>query len=414
MTDNNAHDKEWIDQFERQLASGKASGGRLLDDLTETVPHARPVFQQNLENRLIAQMHQQNHPTNRRRKRMPFDNTLPVSRLATRLPITLVATLLIVIAAGSALFLMSLGPSSETGLTAAIQEDGTATWTVTPIQLALTPIPGTRTVLATSAPTETPPLSATPIATIGQVFTVTPLPLTVAFDIPTAVNPAATGPSGLQPVVIAIENLEPGTQITSDMVAVVYWPGAIVPSGVDLAVETVEGLYVQDRIARWQPLLKDLHLSATRPEGSIILPTPRPGDSTAAILPESMVAVSIPLASAGLYGDPTRLQLNTPVDVYATIRFLEVDDEGQAITPDPISLPADAGMVIERVVERALVVHVGEFGQEITAPEDADIITLAVTLRDAVILTYFVDAGIPLMLVPQGTDVWLSCCVPPQ
>jgi hypothetical protein len=59
MSENHNHDKELMEQVERLIESGQPSGNRLLDDLSAMKPHAKPTFQHDLENRLMASFYAQ-------------------------------------------------------------------------------------------------------------------------------------------------------------------------------------------------------------------------------------------------------------------------------------------------------------------------------------------------------------------
>jgi Flp pilus assembly protein CpaB len=96
-------------------------------------------------------------------------------------------------------------------------------------------------------------------------------------NIQPTVPPPPTGEFGVAPaaealpVIIAAQDIARGTQITSDMLAVVYWPpdllrgpNAIVPadfSGFYSAVVQVAGLYAVEDIVAYLPITGD----ATQP-----------------------------------------------------------------------------------------------------------------------------------------------------
>lgn len=120
------------------------------------------------------------------------------------------------------------------------------------------------------APTPTPLLmTATPLpvsAIDGVLSTPTPIPLWV---LPTAVPHDYAFATTHFPVLTALIDIPAGTEITEEMVVVVFWPRERAPIS---ALRNVAGLYAQEDIPRYLPITDDM-LAMTAPTAT---PTPTP------------------------------------------------------------------------------------------------------------------------------------------
>jgi Flp pilus assembly protein CpaB len=104
-------------------------------------------------------------------------------------------------------------------------------------------------------------------------------------------------------------------------------------------------------------------------------------------VPEGMVAVSVPRSL--ILAVPHGL-LSDHVDIVATLRFVDVDEDSQQ--PVTTSTPATTS-VAQQVISNALQIP----------SDDPNVMTLVVSPEDAVVLTWLVEARIPLILVSPGS-----------
>lgn len=105
-------------------------------------------------------------------------------------------------------------------------------------------------------------------------------------------------------------------------------------------------------------------------------------------VPEGMVTVSVPrtLILAAPVG-----QFSDHVDILATLRFADVDEESQVLVPT--GTPPDTQAVTQQVISNALQIP----------SDDPEMMTFVVSPEDAEVLAWLIEARIPLILVSPGS-----------
>ena len=274
-------------------------------------------------------------------------------------------------------------------------------------------------------------------------------------------------PVPVVPIVIALQNLPRGYRFPDtieelqNVVAYANWPDFAVPFNAlrqdQGGLEQVLGKIVRTDIAREQPILSTLVVED-------LVNTANVGSDAAAVLPNGLVAVTIPINR--VTGVGYAIQDGDYVDVIISMLFVDVDEIFQSIQPNNITLfsvkddgsiefvqgiagrpdvtslgPAIIGpserqrprLVTQRTIQDALVLHVGDFplnGKFIGIPPTPtpipqeqetttqgtppppptpipapDIVTLGVTPQYAVFLVWAIEAKLPLTLaLRSATD----------
>jgi hypothetical protein len=234
MSENHTHDKELLEQVERLVESGHPSGNRLLDDLAAMKAKAKPTFQHELENRLMASFQAQQTRTK---------ENIEVSTLAlkprigirkfTSIPATLAAAIVAVFVMSGILFLGNLP-----------LQNGSVAQSVT-----FTP---------TSATTDTNMISSSQLTETAIVIGAT---VTAEALMPTPPPflsiPEAGGNLELQAVVIARQDIARGTVLTADMLGLAYYPVDISLNGSYANPSPLVGMVVTNTIAQYQPILTE-------------------------------------------------------------------------------------------------------------------------------------------------------------
>ncbi len=256
-------------------------------------------------------------------------------------------------------------------------------------------------------------------------------------------------------LVIAVQELPRGIVIPPNAVAIRPWPQDAAPINAITNMEDVVGKRARTDIFREQPILSNMVVDDLTGAAHV-------GSDAAAVLPNGLRAVSIPvdrltsIAYAPQDGDR--------VDLIISMLFVDVDEAFQSlvpnnitlfkITPDGIQLltpiqgrvdsvslgPVIVGpserqrprLVTQMTIQDALIVHVGNFpndGRFIGVPptptpvpvegQDAqngtpppptptpprpDIITLGVTPQEAVVLTWYIEAKVPVTLALRSAS----------
>ncbi len=202
-------------------------------------------------------------------------------------------------------------------------------------------------------------------------------------------DPPTPTPIDVVEIVIAVQELPRGFRIPANAVAVRRWPAESVPVNAVLDVEEVVNKIARTDIFREQPILNNMLVSDFE---NLENELGRVGSDAAAILPNSLVAVAMPMdrQSSVAYA----VQDGDRVDVIVSMLFVNVDEGFQSLTPNgfrlilitedgievtepllgrPDSDPFFGAVLIQpseiqrpRVVSQAaiqdaLVVHVGEF-----------------------------------------------------
>ncbi|MBL8146956.1 MAG: Flp pilus assembly protein CpaB [Anaerolineae bacterium] len=261
-------------------------------------------------------------------------------------------------------------------------------------------------------------------------------------------------------VVIAVQELGRGQVIPPNGVALREWPAYAVPVSAITNLEDVVGQIARTDIFREQPIQTNMVVENL---GDLA----RTGSDAAAVLPSGLVAVSLPIDRITSVG--YAIQDGDRVDLIISLLYVDVDEEFQSRIPSEITLftiepetnaitledgiqgrpdssaafaparvivgPSEQQrprLVTQMTIQDALIIHVGTFpldGRFIGVPPtptpvpaeqqaegDAtpvptptparpDIVTLAVTPQEAVVITYYVEAKIPVTLaLRSATD----------
>jgi pilus assembly protein CpaB len=269
--------------------------------------------------------------------------------------------------------------------------------------------------------------------------------------------PTAT-PMVFVDLVIAVQDISRGQVIPPNAIDIRPWPEQSAPFNGVTNPDDVIGKIARTDIFREQPLLTNMVVDN-------LTSLARVGSDAAAVLPNGLVAVSLPMDR--LTSVAYAVQDGDRVDVIISMLFVDVDEAFQSIVPNRITLfriteegdinfleaiegrpdsttlgPVIVGpserqrprLITQRTIQDALVVHVGNFppdgrfiGEPPTptpvpveeeaagagtpppptpTPSRPDIITLGVTPQDAVVLTHFIEAKIPVTLaLRSATDV---------
>jgi len=267
--------------------------------------------------------------------------------------------------------------------------------------------------------------------------------------------PTAT-PMVFRDIVIAVQELPRGFRIPPNAVAVRPWPEESAPFNGVTNLEDVVGKIARTDIFREQPILSNMVVDD-------FTSLARVGSDAAAILPNGLVAVSLPvdrLTSVGY-----AIQDGDRVDVIMSMLFVDVDEAFQSLVPNELTLfritedgninflegiegrpdstalgsvivgPSERQrprLVTQRTIQDALVVHVGNFPPDgrfigvpptptpvpeeeeevgqgtppppTPTPTRPDIVTLGVTPQDAVVLTWMIEARVPVTLALRSTQ----------
>jgi pilus assembly protein CpaB len=250
-------------------------------------------------------------------------------------------------------------------------------------------------------------------------------------------------------LVIAVQELPRGIVIPPNAVAVRPWPQDAAPFNGVTNIDDVVGKRARTDIFREQPILSNMVVEDLTGAAHV-------GSDAAAVLPDGLRAVSIPvdritsIAYAPQDGDR--------VDLIISVLFVDVDEAFQSLVPNRLTLfrISDEGiemqepiegrvdstslgpviispserqrprLVTQMTIQDALIIHMGNFptdgrfigvpptptpvpveGDEAengtpppptNTPPRPDIVTLAVTPQEAVVLTWFIEAKVPVTL----------------
>ncbi len=261
-------------------------------------------------------------------------------------------------------------------------------------------------------------------------------------------------------LVIAVQQLARGQVIPPNAVSLADWPASAAPAGAITNLEDVVGQIARTDIFREQPILSNMVVAS-------LTDLARVGSDAAAVLPNGLVAVAVPIDRLTSVG--YAVQDGDRVDLIISLLYVDVDEEFQSRIPSEITLftiepesnalsleepiqgrpdssaafsparvivgPSEQQrprLVTQMTIQDALVVHVGTFpldgryigvpptptpvpaettGQEegtpvpTPTPARPDIITLAVTPQEAVVITWYVEARVPVTLaLRSATD----------
>jgi Flp pilus assembly protein CpaB len=200
-------------------------------------------------------------------------------------------------------------------------------------------------------------------------------------------------------IVIAVQELPRGFRIPANAVAVRPWPADSAPFNGITNVEDVVNKIARTDIFREQPILSNMLVDDFQ---NLANDLGRVGSDAAAILPNNLVAVAMPIDR--LTSVAYAIQDGDRVDVIVSMLFVDVDEDFQSIAPNEYVLiietedgppllsepipgrlaqtqlgqaiikPSERQrprLLTQRTIQDALVVHVGEFpadGRFIGAP----------------------------------------------
>lgn len=302
----------------------------LVADLMGTSPPANQHFKQQLEDNLVRQLNK------------PSKSPL---QIATRrhVPLTLIASLLIVFAFG--MVMLGMNATSDS----------------TPLQASDDSVPVVTATPVFPRPTE---------ASVGVI---------------------SRALENFVPVVVASRDIPTNTQITSDDVMVVYMPREQIETRTrNRFFNTLEDvlnieLYANQRIPQFSPLrgamLDDTPLLTYGEDGQ---PQLR--------IPQGYLGVLMPVDSATM----EQLQPFDHITVVIGFNFADIDEAFQQIEPD-----VDAEFRMQILVESAMVLYVDEIkSPEASQDEVANVITLLVSSEQARTLLWALEANLPYVIVP--------------
>ncbi len=359
MNPNGTHDRELLEQIENRLEKAQPAGNPLLDELATTVPQARPDFQRDLEEQLIAHL----HPPVSLEGADPMTTLTTVSQKPIRplaLPLTLVAAVLAMTLVGSLLLSVGSKPSNS-NLSVLAQPSNTPT----------------------AAPTVIP----------------TPTPFNLVLT--GAGDCAEFKAQQLQAVQTQITDLQ---NHQNDLVAV----GATLIAPAEIDQNRADMQAAAQELQQAQSLYAQIEASC----GS--------GVNSSALSGELRMAISIPMSAVhiqlnqiGLTNGNTTLQLNEgsltsgdSVDVMAALLFVNADPSlvYQAPNPLPSATLSASNIVVQRLLQNVPVVQISDAPLDNSTPQPtvaaapSGYITLAVTAEEKAILGWALQAKIPLTL----------------
>ncbi len=461
MNENHAYDKALLEKVERLLHEGRASGDDLLDSLAVTQPQARADFRQALEDQVIAQLRL--HQEEQKQMTAYPELALPKTRRNFRLPVTLAAALVMMIAAIS--LFSSIRPPTQSGFAAQV-ETSTPLPTSVPDDIALTATAiiagatGTAEVNQTAA-VEPIFLTATAIvagatgsaeasiihvvqpgdtlAAIALVYGVevevlravnnltvdtlevgyrliipqteapaVPLDVT-ATPIPPTVPPrAATAGAELQPAVVARFPLPAYTRLTEDMLTVIYWPAGNAPVGSTGEISTLVGKYLQADMRAWQPVTSRDVGDTPRPPHlteQIALPMieqivlPNEGWTMTLDTNAAFTSIAVTITDERLGA----LQPGDTISITSAFIFRENEDQSRIQFQPP---PASPGQIA------------GGYGTPVSRGEIVSIenglLTMRAATHESAELSHALDDGLPLTLHFAAADASAASPVLPE
>ena len=247
-----------------------------------------------------------------------------------------------------------------------------------------------------------------------------------------------------------MQELPRGIVVPPNAVELRPWPLESAPFNGITNLEEVVGRIAHTDLFLEQPILKNMVVDNLNNLARV-------GSDAAALLPSGLVAIAVPMdrLTSVAYG----IQDGDRVDIIVSLLFVDVDEEFQSLLPNRVTLISEdpetgqlvlttaiegrvdplgfanavvgpserqrPRLVTQRTIQDAFVLHVGEFppdgrivgvpptptpnpeaqqaasdGQATPVPTPTesrpDIVTLGVTPQDAVVLTHFIEARLPI------------------
>ncbi|MEK9164525.1 MAG: Flp pilus assembly protein CpaB [Chloroflexota bacterium] len=248
--------------------------------------------------------------------------------------------------------------------------------------------------------------------------------------------------ANVTPIVIAVQPMSRGSRIPAEAVTMQPWPTLSLPNGAITDTAQVVGQVARFDIVRGMPILTSLIAPDVAQLGG-------QGSEAALKIPPGQVAMTIPMSR--LSGVGYALKEGDHVNVLVSLLFLDLADRSQTALPnqsgliviDPVTnlitinplgvegefvtknlfespiylQPSEAQrprLVVQQIVQDAVVLQVGTFGEQLIAVPTAtavpnpaetptaeaaptpipppDILTLIVSPQDALVLKYFIDS----------------------
>lgn len=291
MTENHHQDKEMLDEIERVL-NHQAPEKELLTTLSQTVPKANTNFQNDLENNLIAQLTKtrQKQETGEEFMKL-FDEKSKRKNQPSRLPFTLVAAVIAIALVGGLIFFTAINNSGEPYNADSVPEGIALTATQLINDATATSIARNtgQSIIATETPDAFLPTAtaivgdatATAMAynnenlsnsgqdscyyiglvenyAVNEGDTLFSIAENFEVDAETVITANCLGdstsiqvgqilqiPIETVPVVIAIQDIPAGVEITSNHVTIINFPASSTPSNVFSNIDDVVGLIAQ-------------------------------------------------------------------------------------------------------------------------------------------------------------------------
>ncbi|KAB2854981.1 MAG: hypothetical protein F9K46_16220 [Anaerolineae bacterium] len=192
----------------------------------------------------------------------------------------------------------------------------------------------------------------------------------------------------LRPVIMTTQAIQRGTVITEEMLSVVYWPSEIVTDEIYGRIEAVVGQTTLTDLRPYSPILTEYFAPESEDEGGTEIEAGR-------------VAIAVPIPDDHFfYG----FQVGDTVSITASFFYVDADEISvYQITPAPdlpegIVVPNDvtgtSRLSVQEVIADAKIIGLNTM----TAPDDSimQAMVLAVTPQQAIVLTWLLDAQIPL------------------
>ncbi|MFN8527259.1 MAG: SAF domain-containing protein [Anaerolineae bacterium] len=258
-------------------------------------------------------------------------------------------------------------------------------------------------------------------------------------------------------LVMAVQDLPRGFRITPNAVVLRPWPEQAAPFNAITNLEDVVNKIARTDIFREQPILTNMVVND-------IIDIARVGSDVAAILPNGMVAVALPMDR--LTSVANGVQDGDHVNLIMSLLFVDVDEAFQTLSPNSITLfsiaedgsitlqdaiegrpdsttlgPVIVGpserqrprLISQMTIQDAIVLHVGNFPSDgryigvptptpVPPPDESsgnqseatpvpptptparDIVTLGVLPQDAVVLTWMIEAHVPVTLAIRSVN----------
>ncbi len=256
-------------------------------------------------------------------------------------------------------------------------------------------------------------------------------------------------------IVIATQELSRGTVIPPNAVALRPFPEQSVPFNAITNLEDVIGRTARTDIYREEPILSSMVVDNFQSLARV-------GSDAAAIMPSGLVGIGLPIdrLTSGGYA----MQDGDRVDLIISLLYVDVDEVFQSITPNSLTLytiledgsielqeplegrldstsigPVVVGpserqrprLVTQMTIQDALVVHVGNFPPDgrfigvpptptplpvdeetgegtpvppTPTPARPDIVFLGVSPQDAVVITWLIEAKVPVTLALRSVN----------